>query len=72
MKYRGAEWNETFQKNYWIIVWKKKSKTAFEEPTIRQTADMNFVSNGEGANYSILLGQCALLLGVCSGIDGTG
>ena len=31
-----------------------------------------FVSNGEGVNYSILLGQCAPLLGVCSGLDGTG
>ena len=32
----------------------------------------NFVSNGEGVNYSILLGQCAPLLGVCGGLDGTG
>ena len=72
MKYCGAIWNETFQKNYWIIVWKKKSKTALEEPTICQTAGMNFVSNGEGANYSILLGQCAPLLGVYGGLDGTG
>ena len=31
-----------------------------------------FVSNGEGVNYSILLGQCAPLLGVCGGLDGTG
>ena len=31
-----------------------------------------FVSNGEGVNYSILLGQCAPLLGACGGLDGTG
>ena len=32
----------------------------------------NFVSDGKGVNYSILLGQCAPLLGVCGGLDGTG
>ena len=31
-----------------------------------------FVSNGEGVNYSTLLGQCAPLLGACGGLDGTG
>ena len=31
-----------------------------------------FVSNGAGVNYSIPLGQCAPLLGVCSGLDRTG
>ena len=31
-----------------------------------------FVSNGEGVKYSILLGQCAPLLGACGGLDGTG
>ena len=30
------------------------------------------VSNGKDVNYSILLGQCAPLLGVCRGLDGTG
>ena len=30
------------------------------------------VSNGKDVNYSILLGQCAPILGVCSGLDGTG
>ena len=38
----------------------------------RMNSQYEFVSNGEGVNYSILLGQCAPLLGVCSGLDGTG
>ena len=33
----------------------------------RVNSQYEFVSNREGANYSILLGQCAPLLGVCGG-----
>ena len=38
----------------------------------RVNSQHEFVSNGEGVNYSTLLGQCAPLLGACGGLDGTG
>ena len=51
---------------------KENQETVFEELIIHRTAKHEFVSNGEGVNYSILLGQCAPFSGVRGGLDGTG
>ena len=50
----------------------EKRMNSFGSTNCLPNSQHKFVSNGAGVNYSILLGQCAPLLGVRGGLDGTG
>ena len=71
MKCCGAVSNEMSLSEITKLSSGRKKLNSFERTNCLPNNQHIFVFNGAGVNYSILLGQCAPLLGVRSGLDRT-
>ena len=72
MKCCGAVPNEMSLSEITELSFGRKRMNSFGRTNCLPNSQHKFVFNGAGVNYSILLGQCAPLLGVCGGLDRTG